>query len=53
MKSGIKSSIEKEVKKNKEIKANPEKMREKKEAIRKYKEDMARYMNGITMVNKK
>ena len=50
MSKNLKDDIEKEVKRNYSIKDDPEKIKEKKEERRKYQEDMARYMNGITMV---
>ena len=46
MSKELKGNIEKEVENN----SNPDKAEEKKKAIRRYQEDMARYMNGITMV---
>ena len=46
MSERLKDDIEKEVKNN----SDPDKVEEKKEVIRKYQEDMVRYMNGITMV---
>ena len=48
MSEELKDDIEKEAENN----SNPDKIKEKKEAKRKYQEDMVRFMNGITMVKK-
>ena len=46
MSEKLENDIEKEVKNN----SDSDKVEKKKEAKRKYQEDMVRYMNGITLV---
>ena len=42
--------LEDDIKKAVENNSNPDEVKKKKEAKRKYQEDMVRFMNGITMV---